>query len=105
MHPEHDPKLQKTDNANETIKTDDYTCEETKTADLPMDDQKVAESGEQTDYIPRRSNRNRTVIEPQAGSEAVKVVTMGNRCSRCANCVCAHNRLGKISIACTKVAT
>ena len=75
----------------EAIKLDDNTCDETKeTADLPMADQNVAESRELTSYIPRRSNRNRAVIDqPQGGSEAVKVVTMGNQCSSCTNCAWA----------------
>ena len=102
--------MEKNDNTNDTIKIDDYTCEETKTADLPMDDQKDAESREQTVYILRKSNRNRTVIEPQAGSEAVKVVKAGiaaigiagSRCSTCTNCECAYNGLRKISIECNE---
>ena len=73
--------------------------EETKTADLPMADQKVAESREQTDYIPWRFNRNRTVIEPQAGGEAVKVVKAGiavmgiagSIFPSCKKCECAYN--------------
>ena len=102
LHSEHDPKLQKADNTNDATKIDDDGDEEIKTADLPM-----AESREQTDYKTRRSNRNGTV-EPQAGSEAVKVVKTdidvmgiaGSRCSSCTNCECAYNRLQKICIAC-----
>ena len=57
-----------------------------------MADQNVAETKELTSYIPRRSNRNRAVIDqPQGEIEAVKVVTMGNRCSSCTNCACAFN--------------
>ena len=111
MHLEHEPKIPKVDKntKNEAIKLDDNTCDETKeTTDLPMADQNVAESRELTSYIPRRSNRNRTVIEPQAGSEAVKVVKAGiaamgiagSRCSSCTKCECAYNRLRKISIKC-----
>ena len=58
MHPEHDPRLQKTDNANDAIKTDDYTCEETKIADLPMENQEVAESSEQERDTARPERRS-----------------------------------------------
>ena len=71
LHQDHDPKIQKTDIANDVTKTDDYISEENKIADLPMEEQEVAVSGEQS--APRRSSR-RLVGE----KGAVKTVrTMG----------------------------
>ena len=63
--------MQKTDNANDAIKTDDYICEKTKIADLPMEEQEVAVSGEQEQsaYTPRRSSKR-----PVRERRAVKTV-------------------------------
>ena len=92
LHPEHDPKIPKVDKNTkaEAIKLDDNTCDETKeTTVLPTADHNAAESREETGYKPRRSSRNRAVIDKPQGdiitSEAVKAVRiMGNRCSNCA---------------------
>ena len=55
MHKDHDPNIQKTDTANDVTKTDDYISEENKIADLPMKEQGIAVSEEQS--APLRSSR------------------------------------------------
>ena len=106
LHPEHDPKLQNTDNTNDAIKTDDYIREETKIADLPMEEQEVAVSGEQEQsaYTPRRSSR-RPVGERRA---AKTVKTMGTIESKCHNaldiidsCNCETGGIRRINIECS----
>ena len=107
MHPEHDPKLKKTDNANDAIKTDDYICEETKIADLPMEEQEVAVSGEQEQsaYTPRRLSRR-----PVRAGSAVKTVktkmgTVGSKCHNAldiiGSCNCETGGIRRINIECS----
>ena len=72
-------KYKKTDITNDVTKTDDYISEENKIADLPMEEQEFAVSGEQS--APRKSSRR-----PIGERRAVKTVrTMGTTESKCRN--------------------